>query len=117
MANRGIPLTFQTMDPEVARKAIEGIPDILTPENEKAEALYRQHRLCPNGCGPTMEKAFGGAAFAFSDENWLIPRCIMKCYKCGCSINPFDGMLVERGDTNVARYGDVPIINPSDDSR
>jgi hypothetical protein len=116
MANRGIPLTFQTLDPEVARKAIEGIPDVLSPENEKAEALYRQHKMCPNGCGPTMEKSFGGTEFAFSDPNWLIPRSIMKCYKCGCSINPFDGMLVERGNPDIARYGDVPLINPSDGS-
>jgi len=117
MNMRGIPLHFQTLDPEVARKAIEGIPDVLSPEHVSAEALYRQHTICPNGCGPTMEKSFGGTQFAFSDDNWSIPRCLMKCHKCGCTINPFDGMLVERGNPNIARYGDVPIINPSDDSR
>lgn len=116
MSARGIPLHFQTLDPDVARKAIEGVPDVLSGESIKAEALYRQHKNCPNGCGPTMEKSFGGTAFAFSDPDWSIPRCLMKCYKCACTINPFDGMLVERGDPNVARYGDVPIINPSGDS-
>ncbi len=117
MGSNGIPLHFHTLDPEIARKAIEGISDVLSPESVAAEALYRQHKMCPNGCGPTMEKAFGGTQFAFSDPNWNIPRCIMKCHKCGCSINPFDGMLVERGDPNIARYGDVPILNPNDDSR
>jgi hypothetical protein len=117
MSQRGIPLHFQPLDPEVARKAIEGIPDVLTSETTKAEALYRQHKMCPNGCGPTMEKSFGGTQFAFSDPNWSIPRCLMTCYKCGHSINPFDGMTVSRGDSNIARYGDIPIINPSGDSR
>jgi hypothetical protein len=105
------------MDPELARRAVEGIPDLLSGEYTKAEALYRQHKDCRNGCGPTMEKSFGGTAFAFADEGWHIPRCLMKCYACGLTINPFDGMLVAVGDKNKARYGDVPLINPNDDSR
>lgn len=115
--SKGIPLSFQLLDPEVARKAVEGVPDVLAGEHTKAEALYRQHTNCPNGCGPTMEKSFGGAAFAFSDPGWLIPRCLMKCHACGCTINPFDGMLVEQGNKDVAKIGHIPIINPNDDSR
>lgn len=113
----GIPLKFQTLDPEVARKAIEGIPDVLSPESAQAAAIYRAHLHCPNGCGPTMEKSFGGTSFAFSDDRWHIPRCLMRCHVCGCTINPFDGMRVELGDANKAIYGDVPIINPNGDSR
>ena len=112
MPARGVPLQFILLDEEVALKAIEGIPDILSDENAKAEVLYQQHVHCPNGCGPTMEKASGGTAFAFADNNWLIPRCIMKCHICGCSRNPFDGMIIEAGDRNKARYGDIPIIRP-----
>lgn len=110
MTENGIPLTFQLLDPEVARKAIEGIPDALTGENVKAEALYRAHRMCKNGCGPTMEKHPGGPAFAFADPDWLIPRCLLKCHACGFVLNPFDGMVVELGDRNKAVHGDVPII-------
>jgi len=113
MAQQGIPLGFQTLDPKIARRAVDGIPDVLTGESIKAEAIYRQHKHCPNGCGPTMEKSFGGTTFAFSDENWLIPRCLMKCYACDCTINPFDGMIVSVGDKNKAKYGNVPIIDPT----
>lgn len=113
MTSRGIPLHFVELDPEVAQKAIEGHTDVLTGESLKAEALYRQHTACPNGCGPTMEKAGAHPNFAFGDSNWLIPRCIMKCYACGCTKNPFDGMIIEVGDKNKARYGDVPIIDPT----
>lgn len=117
MSQHGIPLGFQTLDPEIARRAVEGVPDMLAGEHVKAEAIYRQHTRCPNGCGPTMEKDFGGTEFAFADKDWLIPRCLMKCYACGCTINPFDGMVVHRGDANKAKYGDVPIINPNGGSR
>lgn len=111
----GIPLHFVQMQPEDARRALEGVPDLLTGEQTKAEALYRQHKLCGNGCGHTMEKHFGGVEFAFSDEGWHIPRCLMKCHACGFTLNPFDGMIVERGDSNKAKYGDVPILNSNDD--
>lgn len=115
--SKGIPLNFQLLDPEVARKAVEGQPDLLAGEHTKAEAIYRQHKNCPNGCGPTMEKSFGGTAWAFSDPDWLIPRCLMKCHACGHTMNPFDGMTVEQGNKDVAKIGHIPIINPNDDSR
>lgn len=117
MSNKGIPLHFQPLDQEVARKLVENVPCIFDKEQEQAEALYRQHRRCPNGCGETMEKAYGGTEFAFASKNWNIPRCVMACYACGCSINPFDGMVISVGDKNKAVYGNVPIINPNGDSR
>ena len=66
MPPEGIPLHFQLMEPALAEKAVEGIPYILQDEHTKAEALYRQHTECRNGCGHTMEKAFGGTGFAFA---------------------------------------------------
>lgn len=115
--SNGIPLHFQLLDPETARKAVEGVPDVLSGQSKMAEAIYRQHLDCPNGCGPTMEKHFGGVSFAFSDGDWLIPRCLMKCHACGHTKNPFDGMTVERGNKDVAKFGHIPILNPNDDSR
>jgi hypothetical protein len=113
--SEGIPSHFKLLDPEVAKKAVAGIECVFDGEHTKAEAIYRQHTLCPNGCGHTMEKSHGGTAFAFADPDWHIPRCLMKCHACGCSKNPFDGMLIERGDPNVARYGHIPILKKSDD--
>lgn len=115
--SNGIPIHFHLLDPEVARKAVEGHEDVLSGDHKKAEALYRQHSHCPNGCGPTMEKSHGGVSFAFSNSDWLIPRCLMKCHACDCTINPFDGMLVEPGNKDVAKVGHIPILNPNADSR
>jgi hypothetical protein len=100
----GIPLEFIQMDPELCRKLTEGHEDILTGEAEKAEAIYRQHKNCPRGCGPTMDKDVD-VKFAFADSGWLIPRCLMKCSHCGCTINPFDGMVVNLGDPDTANAG------------
>lgn len=108
----GIPPHFLELDPADVRKALEGHEDVLAPEQRKADALYRQHRYCPQGCGPTLERSWGGTEFAFSDPSWHGPRCLMRCYNCGCTINPFDGMVVEVGDTDKARYGEIPIIRP-----
>lgn len=113
--SNGIPLHFQLLDPAVTQKALEGHEDVLAGEHTKAEALYRQHTHCLNGCGPTMEKSHGGVSFAFSDSNWLIPRCLMKCHACGLTLNPFDGMLVERGNADVAKIGHIPILKTTDD--
>lgn len=110
MSDQGIPLGVQTLDPELARLAIEGIPDALAGDTAKTEALYRQHKFCKNGCGPTMEKHFGGIEFAFSDPDCLIPRSLLKCHACGFTLNPFDGMIVALGDQNKAVHGDIPII-------
>lgn len=110
----GIPLTFQLLDSSDASKAVEGYEDVFSGQHKKAEALYRQHLLCPNGCGKTMEKSHGGVVFAFADPDWHIPRCLMKCHACGCSINPFDGMLVEPGNKDVAKFGHIPILKKTD---
>jgi hypothetical protein len=94
----------------LAQLAVEGIPDLLAGDQRKADALYRQHKFCKNGCGPTMEQHYGGTQFAFADPDWLVPRNLMKCHICGFTMNPFDGMVVELGNRNKAIYGDVPII-------
>lgn len=112
MASPGIPANFVLLKASDVRNALEGHEDLLTGESKKAEAVYRQHTDCRNGCGRTMEKSFGGVKFAFNDPDWLIPRFLMRCYACGFTLNPFDGMVVAAGDTNKAKYGDVPLIEP-----
>lgn len=110
--DKGIPSGFKPLDPEFARKAIEGYEDELWPESVKLEALYRQHRECPRGCGPTMQKHMD-MAFAFSHPDYLIPRALMKCTHCGCLLNPFDGMIVELGDPDTANAGGT-VIKPEE---
>lgn len=110
MNGPGIPASFIQLAPAEVRQVLEGQEDILAGESKKAEAIYRQHTDCQNGCGRTMEKSSGGPKFAFSDPDWRIPRCLMKCYACGFTLNPFNGMVVAAGDTNKAKYGDTPLI-------
>lgn len=107
----GIPTGLVELDPEVARKSIEGHLDVLEGEARAAEAIYRQHRDCPRGCGPTMQKSAAPAAWAFGDGNWHIPRCLMKCQHCGCTKDPFGGFIVELGDPDSANAG-APILKP-----
>lgn len=110
MEQRGIPLHFVQLAPEIVLKALEGHDDVLASESKKAEAIYRQHIECRNGCGNTLEKNFASIHFAFNDPNWHIPRCIMRCYACGFTMNPFDGMVIATGDSDKAKYGDVPLL-------
>jgi hypothetical protein len=111
MLNNGIPAGFVELDPDDARKALEGHDDILAGEHKKAEALYRQHSDCPRGCGQTMHKTAAPLTFAFGNANWNIPRCLLKCSHCGCTFNPFDGMIVELGKPDVANAGGV-LLDP-----
>lgn len=97
------------LDPKIARFAIEGYGDELVGQQRKAESLYRQHLDCPRGCGKTMEKTAAPAAFAFGDPDWLIPRCLLRCHRCGCCYDPFGGLIVNLGDPGTANAG-VPII-------
>jgi hypothetical protein len=108
---KGIPAGLVELDPEIAKKAIEGHTDVLAAEDKAAEALYRQHRDCPRGCGPTMRKSAAPAAWAFQDSNWHIPRCLMECQHCGCTKDPFGGLIVELGDPDTANAG-APVIKP-----
>ena len=110
MTNQGIPASFVQLAPEAVKAALEGQEDLLQGEALKAEALYRQHLDCQNGCGRTMEKSSGGTKFAFNDPDWRVPRCLMKCYACGFTLNPFNGLVVAAGDKNKSKYGDVPLI-------
>lgn len=95
---RGIPSGFVELDPEAVQKVLDGHEDLLSGEQVKIEALYRQHMDCPKGCGRTMQKSAASVQFAFGNDNWMVPRCLMKCAMCGLVLNPFDGMVVEVGD-------------------
>ena len=94
--SKGIPAHFIELDPMIARKAVEGYDNAFKGESENLEALYRQHKTCPRGCGHTMTKEFGGIEWTFGGDT-LLPRFLMKCQRCGYCMNPFDGMTVETG--------------------
>ena len=95
------------LDPAIALSAIEKFPDELAGNQRSAEALYRQHKQCPRGCGPTMEKSAAPASFAFGDPDWLIPRCLLTCAVCRCTYDPFNGLVVTLGNPDTVNAGGI----------
>jgi hypothetical protein len=99
---------FIPMDPELARKAIEGYQDELTAEAEKLDAFYRQF-VCPN-CGGKCRREIS-VSHAFADEDTIVPRSILRCVQCSCLFDPHSGLILERGG-HITMHCDFP--NPSE---
>lgn len=94
-------MSFVELDPEVARKAIEGFENELDSELVSLSAFYRQF-VCPRCKGEMRrEIAAGGekGGHAFADKNFVTARALLRCIntECGCLFDPHSGMVVERG--------------------
>jgi hypothetical protein len=94
-------MPFVELDPEVARKAIEGFENELDGELVSLAAFYRQF-TCPRCKGEVRrEIAAGGeqGGHAFADKNFMTPRSLLRCLSpdCSCLFDPHSGMIVERG--------------------
>jgi rubredoxin len=87
---------FVALDPEVARRAIEGYQNELEPELRVQEAFYRQFRCVR--CGSGYRKEFA-AGHVFSDAGSLLPRALLRCERCGFLLDPHSGLVVERGQS------------------
>lgn len=87
---------FKELDPDVARKLLEGYDDVLSDEAAKFEVFYRQF-TCPTGCPDPLQKEFV-RTHAFADPDVLVPRALLRCPKCRLLLNPFNGLVVEAGN-------------------
>jgi hypothetical protein len=87
-------MVFTELDPEIARKAIEGYVDELTPQQTALAAFYRQFvcKRCGSKCRKEQVK---GHVFADSDS--LVPRSCLRCLACDALFDPFSGLLLEIG--------------------
>lgn len=100
------------MDPELARRAIEGFENELDGDAAKLEALYRQFK-CPRCDGPWQKEFMREHAFA--DPGHLVARAVLRCRICRCLFNPhvLDGkgvpMILELGNPAKA-LPDIPIL-------
>jgi hypothetical protein len=83
---------FKELDPELARKAIEGYTNELAPEAASLEAFYRQFR-CPRCKGACQKETVPG--HVFSDPSTLVPRSCLRCTACTCLFDPHTGLVVE----------------------
>ncbi len=89
-------MKFIPMDPELARKAIEGYSNVLRPEIEQLEAFYRQFRClrCRSAC--QKEQAAG---HVFDPTGGiLVPRSLLRCTVCRFLFDPHTGLVVEVGE-------------------
>lgn len=102
-------MSFKELDPELAWKAIEGYVNELAPEQQAADAFYRQFRC--KRCSGSCRKEILNSVHAFSDPNSLVPRSVLRCLSCECLFDPHTGILLEMG--NPAKVPpDIPIIDP-----
>lgn len=97
------------LDPEVARKAIEGYEDVLTEEGQRLDALYQSFR-CPRGCGPLHRE--NDSRHAFADPNVLVPRSLLRCKNCGFLIEPHSRTVIESGSAGKIPVESSPLILP-----
>lgn len=101
--------TYTELDPEVARKAIEGFEDVLTEEGQKLDALYRSF-TCPRGCGSLHRET--DSRHAFSDPDMLVARSLLRCSNCGYLIEPHTRVVIESGNAGKIELESSPLILP-----
>lgn len=92
--------TIQELNPTIARIAIEGYQDELSPAQKTDDAYYRQF-TCPScGCS-SMTKEFlcgpRGAGVTWVGGS-LTPQALLRCQGCSLLLNPRSGIIVETGN-------------------
>lgn len=102
--------TFKELDPEIARKAIEGHQDILTPEADRLEQLYKS-KCCPR-CLSELHKEFS-ARHVFADQSVSVPRALLRCGICSYLLDPHSNLVVEYGNASKIPVESIPIVDPS----
>ncbi len=101
---------FREMDPELAWQAIQGYEDVLRPEADKLEALYRGFQ-CPR-CKCPLQKEID-TRHAFSDPSVMNARALLRCANCRYLIDPHTNVVVEFGDASKIPVESTPIIVPT----
>jgi ssDNA-binding Zn-finger/Zn-ribbon topoisomerase 1 len=97
---------YKEMDPELARRLIEGYQDELTPELKAQDAFYRKFR-CPR-CKGALKKEVD-ARTAFTGDG-LIPKALLRCPNCRYLIDPHTNLVVEFGDASKIPFEAIPTI-------
>lgn len=101
---------YKEMDPEVARRLIEGYEDELTPAMNAQDAFYKKFR-CPR-CKCGLQKEID-IRTAFTGDG-LIPKSLLRCANCRYLIDPHTNLVVEFGDASKIPIEAVPTIGGDD---
>lgn len=87
------------LSPEIARKAIQGYKDEISPAAVADDAFYRQFR-CPS-CRADMTREFLGGSHAVG-VTWVdgcaTPQALLRCTECKLLMNPRSGLIIEQGN-------------------
>ena len=98
-------MIFKEMDPEEAKKQLEGHKNILEPEIAKHEAYFGalQCMYCGGNCHPFVspERLF--------ESGSILPKFLAECSDCGHQFEPY---------TKIELKGPVrnPLEDPTDES-
>ena len=97
------------LSPDIAKKAIQGYKDEITPAATADDAYYR-HFKCPS-CSSEMLREFVGGPLG-AGVTWVdgcvTPQALLRCGECKLLMNPRSGIIIEQG-------GFVPTIPVDDD--
>jgi len=97
---------FEEMDPELARRAIEGYQDELTGAADAQNSLY-SHFTCPRCKCPLDREIHLPTAFT---GDGLVAKNILRCGGCQYAIDPHTNMVISFGDASKTPVEALPII-------
>lgn len=91
-----MPKPFVELDPDIARRAVEGYENVLLGEQKKLDAFYRQF-TCPACKGPVRKETT--PQHAFGDPDVLVPRSFLHCADPDCDhiFDPHSGLTLQVG--------------------
>jgi RNase P subunit RPR2 len=97
---------FKELDPEVARRAVEGHEDILTPARERNSELYESF-TCPR-CKCSLTEEYD-ARTAFTHGS-IVPKAVLVCGNCTYRIDPHTNVVINFGDASKVPVESIPIV-------
>ena len=95
------------LDPEIARRLVEGHVDVLSGESERLDAFY-ENFTCLR-CHGQLDRRYDPRV-AFSAPDALLPRPLLFCNNCGFEIEPHTGVVSETGNASKIPFERVPIV-------
>ena len=97
---------FQELDPELARRAIEGYQDELTGAATAQRGFYSSFS-CPR-CKCSLDERIDPRT-AFTGDA-LLAKSLLVCGACRYSIDPHTNVIMSFGDASKTPVASIPII-------
>lgn len=83
-------MIFKPMDPALARKALEGHLDVLSPAAQESDEFFAR-LSCPSCGGECMKFVDPTRLFR---EGAVLPNYLARCKACGTEFEPMTGIQV-----------------------